>query len=256
MDRLFEPSHYYVEGENLAQCPEYEDGKRLYRTFAECAGHERISHGTEDWKELLSYKVTKKYLFDADRNRQCEDIAVIFGRDMVAKEILVGPELLTDDEDDLWNAFDGMWIDVPTPFKEGDIVFTNGRCSGRIPRPFVLTSIASDKKTERDRKYVERRLAHGDSMDMVAYGYRINKDNGEVYLECDHDYLSVEYYEEELQGYERTLYAVSAWMSRKDVGLQSLMNSYLHVLTDEEWKRQKRNWRWDLEHVGIVRHNK
>lgn len=184
------------------------------------------------------------------------DIAVIFGRDMEVKEILVGPELLTDDEDDLWNAFDGMWIDVPTPFKEGDIVFTNGRCSGRIPRPFVLTFLANDKKTERDRKYVERRLTHGHSMDMTAYGYRINKDNGEVYLECDHDYLSVEYYEEKLWGYERTLYAVSAWMSRKDVGLQSLMNSYLYVLTDEEWKRQKRNWRWDLEQVGIVRHNK
>lgn len=111
--------------------------------------------------------------------------------------------ILTDEEIDLFYSLDGLWIDVPTPFRKGDIVFENREKIGFPREPFVLTELCTDKETENEKKIFERVKKQGDSSDMIAYGYWFLPDQNKLYYECIHNYLNLEYYTGELtDGYQ------------------------------------------------------
>ena len=128
--------------------------------------------------------------------------------------------------------FEGLFIDVPTPFKVGDIV-----CSKKTPfgyriynddQPFVLTWMAnwtSEMSKERGDKnpaeWQDRLLKNhketGDATDMTANGYFLATDysdryTGEFYGECMHDYTDLEYYRGEFIGGERVLLPISSFI--------------------------------------------
>lgn len=128
--------------------------------------------------------------------------------------------------------FEGLFIDVPTPFKVGDIV-----CSKKTPfgyriynddQPFVLTWMAnwtSEMSKERGDKnpaeWQDRLLKNhketGDATDMTANGYFLATDysdryTGEFYSECMHDYTDLEYYRGEFIGGERVLLPISSFI--------------------------------------------
>ena len=64
-------------------------------------------------------------------------------------------------------------------------------------------------------------------------------DNGEVYGEVMHNYLSLEYYNEDPIGIHRTLKALSSFFKEKiDVGL--LMNAYSIILKEVSITHQRR----------------
>ena len=124
--------------------------------------------------------------------------------------------------------FEGLWIDVPTPFRKGDIV-----CSRKTPfgyniysdsQPFVLLSLANwsakdaeergEKLSEKDKAWKDKHLKYlkeyGDITDMTACGYFLSSDYndrfiGEFYHEVMHDYVNLEYYRGEFNGGERVL---------------------------------------------------
>lgn len=124
--------------------------------------------------------------------------------------------------------FEGLWIDVPTPFRKGDIV-----CSRKTPfgyniysdsKPFVLLSLANwsakdaeergEKLSEEDKAWKDKHLKYlkeyGDITDMTACGYFLSSDyndrfTGEFYNEVMHDYVDLEYYRGEFNGGERVL---------------------------------------------------
>lgn len=98
------------------------------------------------------------------------------------------------------NVFDGMWFAFPTPFKRSDILISTDPC-GEV---MVLDELAG--ATEDGRERLER---FGDTTDMTAYGYFVDPVSGEVYYECMHDYMRLEYCRRELTGGERMLYTVS-----------------------------------------------
>ena len=126
--------------------------------------------------------------------------------------------------------FEGLFIDIPTPFKVGDIV-----CSKKTPfgyriyngdQPFVLTFMANwssqdslERGDKMDRsKWQDERLKRwkdsGDATDMTANGYFLITDyhdryTGEFYHECMHDYADLEYYRGEFVGGERVLLVIS-----------------------------------------------
>ena len=125
--------------------------------------------------------------------------------------------------------FEGLFIDIPTPFKVGDIV-----CSKKTPfgyricngdQPFVLTWMAnwtcemSKERGDKDAgewqdKLLERHKNYGDSSDMTANGYFLITDyhdgyTGEFYHECMHDYADLEYYRGEFKAGERVLLVIS-----------------------------------------------
>ena len=151
---------------------------------------------------------------------------------------------LSDHETDINMAFEGMWIDLPTPFHSGDIV-----CSIERPdEPFVLTKIATwnedtiraellpSEYSERFLLNVNRRLEryrkNGDISDMGCYGYGISLYGAEqdAFLWSDDfsfaSYLDVEHFRNPLDGAHKVLKPVSLYLKRK-CNLEFLINSFL-----------------------------
>ena len=110
------------------------------------------------------------------------------------------------------NVFAGMWFAFPTPFKRGDIV----KDCGTYGEVFVLDELSADTGRERLERF-------GDATDMTAYGYFVDADSGDVYYECMHNYMRLEYCRDELTGPERVLYTVSTELraGREPVGTES-----------------------------------
>lgn len=131
--------------------------------------------------------------------------------------------------------FEGLWVDVPTPFRKGDIV-----CSRKTPfgyylfsgsQPFVLLSLANwsakdteehgEKLSEKDKAWRDKHLKYlkeyGDITDMTACGYFLSSDyndrfTGEFYNEVMHDYVDLEYYRGEFNGGERVLLPIKYFL--------------------------------------------
>jgi len=137
----------------------------------------------------------------------------------------------------LEEVFDGMWFKIPIPFKKGDILCRNvGEGMRYISKetPFVLDNVCywgiedvEDAKTRHAWC----------SADMLAAGYFITPD-AQIYWDYLHNYLDLEYYDEELTGIHRTLKAMSSYMKNEiDMGL--MMDAYSIVLNEERIKDQR-----------------
>lgn len=157
---------------------------------------------------------------------------------------------LTDEEGDIDFAFEEMWINLPTPFKRGDIIVN---CNWADNEPRVLDYLCTwDTKTmiengaSKTEEFVlaagarlEKMLQTGDTSDMGAYGYEISEE-GQVW--CDDfsfsRYLDIEYYRKPLQGKQRFLRAISSFMQEK-INIEFLVNTYRTIWLEEDNKRSK-----------------
>ncbi len=87
------------------------------------------------------------------------------------------------------------------------------------------------KTAEEIRKY----LKSADSSDMTAYGY-FQDDRygckGQIYWECMHDYVSLEYYRGSFKGRKRILKAVGNFL-KGELDLGHVLNAY-HIILNEE----------------------
>ena len=138
---------------------------------------------------------------------------------------------------EIYDIFDEMWVDVPTPFKKGDILYGPypfvmgyGHCE-----PFVLLDVCNNESKERTNKLKQS----GDSSDMTAHGYW-QSGNGQIYWECMHDYLSLEYYDGDLKEEKRILKALSSFI-KGEIGAVDLMNLYRTILGEKKLKDLKCN---------------
>ena len=74
---------------------------------------------------------------------------------------------------------------------------------------------------------------------MTAHGYW-QRDNGQIYWECMHDYLSLEYYDGDFKGEKRILKALSSFL-KGEITEVMLMTIYRIVLGEKELKDLKYN---------------
>ena len=162
------------------------------------------------------------------------------------------------------NFFEGFFIDVPTPFKVGDIV-----CSKNTPfgyykfdcsHPFVVKHMANwDYKTSIERgdrlakesqdKLLQYHKNYGDATDMTAHGYFLSTDYGDrytggFYSECMHDYTDLEYYRGEFVGGERVLLPISYFV-KDEINEEEFFKACSIIKNQEEVK-------WDIRCLGIV----
>lgn len=156
--------------------------------------------------------------------------------------------------------FEGLWIDVPTPFRKGDIV-----CSRKTPfgyniysdsKPFVLLSLANwsakdaeergEKLSEKDKAWRDKHLKYlkeyGDITDMTASGYFLSSDyndrfTGEFYHEVMHDYVDLEYYRGEFNGGERVLLPIKHFLGG-DIDEESFAKACEIIKKQEEIKAE------------------
>lgn len=177
--------------------------------------------------------------------------------------------------------FDELWVNVPTPFKYGDIV-----CSRKTPfgyylffdsQPFVLLSLANwsakeaeergEKLSQKDKEWKEKYLNYlqerGDISDMTACGYYLISDDrgrytGEFYSEVMHDYVDLEYYRGEFNGGERVLLPIKYFLSG-DIDEETFAKSCEIIKKQEEIKHEidclnlLDEWK---EKIGIIKKRK
>ncbi len=220
-------------------------GKRVYHSFSGGFAFEK-----EDWEDSQFFYVVKRHICSSSQD-QPSKIRIRFDNNGVPLEIDELRKMNTDEENALYASFEGMWIDVPSPFQKGDIVFANLQKLGCAPDPFVLTHLCTDKETEDEKKRAKRLLRNGDTTDLIAYGYRLSDSDGEIWNECSTDYLSLEYFRGDMSGYRRVLKVIRDFYQNK-LDIDVCMTAYRYILTEESWKQQKWNKSYMLENIGIL----
>jgi hypothetical protein len=134
-------------------------------------------------------------------------------------------------------VFEGLWVEIPTPFKKGDIL--TSRCKRKSDEePFVLDWIPSWEEDERCKRIVSHLRESGDSSDLITSIYGQDKD-GAIWHNHGPSYLDMEYYEKELCGTEKFLLAVSNHI-KGELPLELLIRSYDILKTERHAKEERR----------------
>lgn len=127
----------------------------------------------------------------------------------------------------LHDFFEGLWLDFPTPFKKGDIVWEPedmNNIKWDMDGPFVLEGISTWEPAE----YMKR---SGDNSDMTAYGYFVNDVDGTIYNEVSHTYMNLEFYKGDCTGNMKILPALSKYI-KGEVDIVFLLTVYRKIMFD------------------------
>lgn len=130
----------------------------------------------------------------------------------------------TKENDLLCNSFECIWLDIPTPFKKGDIVW-NPRNPDPEERIVVVDGLSNWGDTELLQK-------SGDSSDMYVYGYLPVTDGSVFYHPLmRNNYMDMEYYYGTFQEHEKILKGLSAYLKGK-ISLYQFLILYRKSLLD------------------------
>lgn len=250
-----------------------EDFGRIYSDLGYIQGELRKDSDLD----ILRVEYTKKYLSSHCRRITLEtdgsgNVTSVDG------DFIQGIDLSLKKEE----FFEGLWIDVPTPFRKGDIV-----CSRKTPfgyylfsdsQPFVLLSLANwsakdaeergEKLSEKDKAWKDKHLTYlkeyGDITDMTACGYFLNSDDcgrcytGGFYSEVMHNYVDLEYYRGEFNGGERVLLPIKYFLGG-DIDEETFAKACEIIKKQEEIKAEidclnlLDEWK---EKIGIIKKQK
>ena len=136
------------------------------------------------------------------------------------------------------SGFEGLWFDIPTPFRKGDILVLK---SCPTAQPFVLVDMPNwtenilkeqgeynPEKIKRNSNMYALNLKDGDLTDMSAYALFADKDKGTVFHDHPMPYIDCEYYKGKLDGGHAVLNAISKYL--KDVyGLEYLITQCRYI---------------------------
>lgn len=198
----------------------------LYSNFPVCLEKGRAHHQYHPELPLEEFMLRsriliKKIWIDGEK---CSIQAEFNGYGEVISILQYGD--LTDDEENLIRSgFKKMWFTFPTPFKKGDIVTVCG-CNDDV---FVLDQLDSESEARDSLWQI------GDSSDMVARGYFIEPHLHNIYYECMHKYMNLEYYRGEITGIKRIFKALSSYL-KEDIDITLYSNSYHAILVEEQAK--------------------
>ena len=194
----------------------YEHGSDLEHTFKTYKeAFKDIQDYIKKFDDTLSFSITKKY-FDKRKGNIYSEFNV------ENKKIKL---INIRESNDSFHDIDMIFIDIPTPFKKGDILIQESKSMKNIGDEgtiFVLDYLC----TWRDN--LKELLAKGnyDSSDMIGYGYYlVNEDTTEFVRDHKWDYDSFEYYDGELKGKYRILKDISSFIKGK-IGLELFIHAY------------------------------
>lgn len=141
-------------------------------------------------------------------------------------------ERLGADDNAIYSMFNSMWINIPTPFTKGDIV------SHSDGIPIVLI-----QKCGRERTINKFECENGQTWyDMIPHGYIFDKRKNAVqYVVAEESYLSLDYYEGQLQDGSKILLLLSNYY-KNHFDPAILMNTCLSLANGDIENTQ--NWTW------------
>jgi hypothetical protein len=174
----------------------------------------------KEYDDTLAYRIIKKYLNSDEPTITAE--YQVFDQ----KGILTN---IQDSENDFLDI-DNIFLNIPTPFKKGDILVALDQIpyrKGMQPNDndiFVLDYLCTWRES------LDEFLKKGnyDSSDMIGNGYYLcGEENNSTEFVCDHkwNYDSFEYYDDELKGNTRVLKNISSFLKGK-IGLELFVHAY------------------------------
>lgn len=221
---------YEISYRNSYLC-RFEDSGNFYKNYSDVCKRMDKERQEDEEKEILKYRIIKRPFFRDDNNNYeelTEEYTIINGM----------PKLLNIyvTMDDFPNLC-GIYVNIPTPFKRGDLLVANWNTAfnpkvnlenGKFV--FVLDWLCTER--ENLQKLLDR--GNFDTSDMNGMGYYITE-HEDVY--CDHifDYDSFEYFDGELKGNERILKSISSLMKNK-IGFDLFLNAYDYIVADKTCK--------------------
>ncbi len=282
---LFAYLRAYKETQNALLAEFYDEKNAVYsyRFYCEgdngwCENHDKVyptySAVCADLKKGFDLPIAKVEMKKRRLDNPERTITLMTTKDLKATDInVVGA---TKQESDLlYGVFDGLWLDIPLPFKRGDILQAKRSFYDYTTEdhgPFVLESChnwsSKDYKengvllsAERARNIdwrIYRHRKNGDVSDTFPFGYAlsggyargVNKIYGHVQ---EVDFLSLEYYKGELTGANRLLSLFSKRMKNK-IDDETFANGHF-IITQEEYLKDYKTYldfRADIwENLGI-----
>ena len=156
----------------------------------------------------------------------------------------------------LAESFEGIWIELPTPFHYGDIVFDKNK------NPYLLTNIPGwikDKDNPKEVEFVqESKDYYWDYSDMLASGYSVSEDGLIWASHIYNSYLELEFCDEILEKEQRLIDALFH-LVRKQIDIpmfSSLQRKVLIEYLDESLNLENRFWEGNLRMVGFDKEKK
>lgn len=184
---------------------------KTFKTFDEAL--KDIQLYIKEFNDTISFTITKKY-FDKRKNIHAEYI--------IKNQKIILNNLVEEENEFL--DIDQIFLNIPTPFKRGDILIANNAAVNSVgeEKIFVLDYLCTW------RNGLNEYLAKGncDSSDMIGYGYYfVNENTTEFVIDHQWDYDSFEYYNMELTGKYRILKAISSFI-KGEISLELFIHSY------------------------------
>ena len=182
------------------------------RTFEEA--YKDISNHVEEYDDTISFEIIMKNFNNSENNITA--FYVIENKAIKLINLIENKNNFLD--------IDNIFLNIPTPFKKGDILISNSKCKnyGDFGEIFVLDYLS----TWRDGLDELLKKGNYDSSDMIGYGYYLyGEDSTEIVLDNKWDYDSFEYYDGELTGKNRILKDISSFIKGK-IGLELFIHAY------------------------------
>ncbi len=184
--------------------PAYEKDDCVYSSYGDCYDNAVKEEKANDcFDDITRLRITKKYI----GSHQDVPGEIVFEFDR--EGTLLRDFYFTVDDADMpvAMAFEGMWIDIPVPFKRNDLVCVKTELSSC--RPAVLDRTANQPTDGFPQARIDRLSLDRDFSDMGYTAYFLD-DKGTLFHDYGHNYQNLEYYREELEGNDRIL----LWLRR------------------------------------------
>lgn len=252
---------YYDHCTDCGRDRSFWDSDTCFRSWEECLDEVRREVSKDDDGSIRHFDVIKKSIYGARQEQKLVSIEI--DRDLNIRGIADHMNLdLSDEEVDLLDLFEAIWVDVPVPFRRGDIVYADETEYGCRPRPFCLWNTANqDNRIGHDGiSYLEKKKKSADSMDMTADGCWIDHEiRGSIYWECMHAYHNLEYYREPLKGYDRILKVIERFYSdmraeeaQSRYDISHVLVAYRYILLEEECREMENKYGFELKVIGVM----
>lgn len=209
---------------------EYVKDNRIFPNFALCYASlkaeidEMLDFYKDSDKEMFvrDIRVTKQWI-NMKRDEQAKRIVVCIDYDNNPTEFYETYNIISDEDRDVFCAFEGMCFEIPTPFKKGDILIEKEwKKDGN--KPFILDWLPFWNENGEQSNLIEHLRKNGDSSDLIT-GIFGQASDGTIW--CDHgpSYLDLEYCERKLVGREKILLALSNYI-KGEIPLHIFIKAY------------------------------
>lgn len=216
---------------------EYSTDERIFRSWNDCCNAIKLECEEYDDLAIIDIRIKKQWI-NEDGDKYPKLMRASFDKNIVPMNIWDERFVFSEEDWEVWNAFDRMWFNIPVPFKEGDIVVERkgrGIQTSSTTNPVVLNYIAAWHK-----RIVERHKESGDSSDYNTGVYGVYDDGTFYNFEGPYSYLDLEYYDGEFVGKDKFLVSVSNFL-KGDNDLELLIRSY-DVLKNEHRANELRKY--------------